>query len=145
MKKPVEKKERASLKDIFTKMKTGAHKRTKLRYGDTLDMNFQWKVALAVLVLTAIISLTFAVTLFQRVGGRSDIGFTNIQESGIENIDTEALQDIVEHYEERRREYSRLEEGSLSVPVPTEDILPTEPENEEVVELFVGTSSPEVE
>jgi hypothetical protein len=141
MKNSVEKKEKNSIKDVFVKMKAKARKRPKLRYGDTLDMDFQWKVALAVLVLTAIISLTFAIILFERVGGRSDIGFTNIQESGVENIDTQTLQDIVEHYEEKRREHTRFEEGFLSVPTPTEDILPTELENEEVEEPLPDTSS----
>ena len=145
MKKPVEKKERDSLKGFFKKIKAKAHKRPKLRYGDTLDTAFHWKVALLVLVLTAIVSLTFAIILFERVGGRSDIGFTNIQESGVENIDTKALQDIVEHYEEKRREHMRFEEGFLSVPTPTEDILPDEDENEETEEPLSSTSSPEAE
>lgn len=136
------KKEKLSLKAIFSKIKV--RKPSKPRHGDTPDMEFQWKAALSVLVLTAILSLTFGLILFQHVGGRAAIGFTSDGAAGVENIDRNALQEIIQHYEEKRRENARFQEGSLSVPSPSEDLsLSTPTADESVLEPSDATLSPE--
>lgn len=117
MKKENPQKNKRSLKGLFSRR--GKKSGSKKAHGFTLDMGFQWRVTLLLMVVASIFALTFALLLFQRMGGQIIIGLSGTEDSKVEDINRVALQNITSFYEEREREYQRLAESPILIPSPS--------------------------